>query len=109
MLHPSVELRQDVPRKLHRDQTIELVFVGNNFARKGGVVALRLARMAMFTGLPIHIHIASSMQCAQGAHADHPYPKRYEEDLRAMKVPNVTFYGELPNHRILELMQQAHV
>jgi glycosyltransferase involved in cell wall biosynthesis len=109
VLHPTVELRQEMPRKLHKGQTIQLVFVGNNFARKGGVVALRLARLALSTGLPIHIHIASGMQFARGAHADHPDPKRYEEDLRAMKLPNVTFYGALPNHRILELMQQAHI
>jgi hypothetical protein len=41
-------------------ETIRLIFVGNNFARKGGIVALRLARRALAEGLPLQIHIVSS-------------------------------------------------
>jgi glycosyltransferase involved in cell wall biosynthesis len=109
VLHPTIELRQSVPLRLCRGQPIHVVFVGNNFARKGGVVALRLAREAISAGLRVHIHIASAMTFANGAHADHPDPRRYEEDLQGMGLPNVTFYGALPNHRILEIMQQAHI
>jgi glycosyltransferase involved in cell wall biosynthesis len=109
VIHPTVEIRQRHPRRLNRNQVIQVVFVGNNFARKGGVVALRLAKRALASGLAIHIHIASAMKYAHGAHADHPNPKRYEEDLRGLELPNVTFHGALANDRILELMEQAHI
>jgi glycosyltransferase involved in cell wall biosynthesis len=109
VIHPSVEVRRKHPRRLSRNQPIQLVFVGNNFARKGGVVALRLARKALSSGLPIQVHIASAMNYARGAHADHPDPKRYEEDLRGMELPNVRFHGALANDGVLELMDQAHL
>jgi glycosyltransferase involved in cell wall biosynthesis len=109
VIHPTVELRRRTPRRLNRNQPIQVVFVGNNFARKGGVVALRLARKALSSGLAIQVHIASAMNYAAGAHADHPDPKRYKEDLRCMDLPNVTFHGPLANDRVLELMQQAHI
>jgi glycosyltransferase involved in cell wall biosynthesis len=109
VIHPSVDLRRKHLRRLSRNQPIKVVFVGNNFARKGGVVALRLARKALSSGLPIQVHIASAMNYSGGAHADHPDPKRYEEDLRGMELPNVTFHGVLANDRVLELMDQAHI
>jgi len=72
-------------------------------------VACRLARKALASGVAIHVHIASAMTYSRGAHADHPDPKRYEEDLRDMELPNVTFHGALANDHVLKLMQRSYV
>jgi glycosyltransferase involved in cell wall biosynthesis len=109
VLHPAIPVLAPAPRKLGRGETIRLSFVGNNFARKGGIVALRLASRALAEGLPLQIHIVSSKMIVSGSHTDHPDPERYQADLKHLGLPNIVFHGAMNNQQVLELMGICHL
>ena len=109
VLPPALPRQTSTPRTLKAGETIQLVFVGNNFARKGGIVALRVAQQALREGLPLRIHIVSSKMICSGSHTDHPDAARYETDLKALGLPNVTFHGALGNREVLALMRTCHL
>lgn len=109
VLHPAIPCQAPTPRSLSRGETLRLIFVGNNFARKGGIVALRLAKRALAEGLRLQIHIVSSKMIYSGSHTDHPDPARYRTDLQQLDLPNVTFHGAMNNQQVLELMRTCHL
>ena len=109
VLQPAPPLGTPSTRSLKRGQTMHVIFVGNNFARKGGIVALRVAKKALAEGLRLHIHIVSSKMIYSGSHTDHPGPTRYQDDLQSLSLPNVTFHGALNNQQVLALMSKCHV
>jgi glycosyltransferase involved in cell wall biosynthesis len=109
VLQPAVPLGTRIPRTLKSNETIRLIFVGNNFARKGGIVALRLAKQALAEGLRLQIHIVSSKMICSGSHTDHPDPSRYQTDLQGLALPNVIFHGAMNNQQVLELMGTCHL
>jgi glycosyltransferase involved in cell wall biosynthesis len=109
VLHPAIALKAATPRTLRKGEPIRLVFVGNNFARKGGIVALRLAKRAIAEGLALQIHIVSTKMIYSGSHTDHPDPGCYRADLKQLALPNVIFHGAMNNHQVLELMGTCHL
>jgi glycosyltransferase involved in cell wall biosynthesis len=88
---------------------LRLIFVGNDFARKGGIVALRAAAQARALGLSIQLDIVSAMHLAGNVYTDHPDRARYADDLKRLTDPGVTMHGGLPNAEVLALMAKAHV
>jgi glycosyltransferase involved in cell wall biosynthesis len=109
VLGPALALQTTSPRTLKRGQTMQVIFVGNNFCRKGGIVALRLATKALAQSLPLHIHLVSTKMICSGSHTDHPDHARYVEDLKALALPNVTFHGAKNNQQVQELMRHCHL
>ncbi len=109
VLQPAAPLYTPAPRTLNRGEAMQIVFVGNNFARKGGIVALRLAKKALKDGLPLHIHIVSSKMTYFGSHTDHPDPARYQDDLKNLGLSNITFHGAMKNMQVLDLMSKCHL
>jgi glycosyltransferase involved in cell wall biosynthesis len=109
VLHPAIPLRTLVPRKMRRGDVIRLVFVGNNFSRKGGIVALRLAQKALASGFPLEIHLVSTKMICSGSHTDHPDAARYRNDLQSLALPNVIFHGAMHNRQVLDLMRTCHL
>lgn len=52
-----LNVKSSTPKTYVKGQTLELVFIGNDFARKGGIVALRLTKKAKKIGLPtLNVH-----------------------------------------------------
>jgi glycosyltransferase involved in cell wall biosynthesis len=109
VLQPATSFGDVAPRKLHPGETIRLIFVGNDFARKGGIVALRLAKRALAEGLRLQIHLVSSKMIYSGSHTDHPDPARYQADLENLNLPNVIFHGAMTNRQVLDLMATCHL
>jgi glycosyltransferase involved in cell wall biosynthesis len=109
VLQPATTFGNVAPRKLNPGDVIRLIFVGNNFSRKGGIVALRLARRALAEGLPLQIRLVSSKMIYSGSHTDHPDPARYKTDLENLALPNVTFHGAMNNRQVLDLMATCHL
>ncbi len=109
VLQPAVPLRAQTPRTLKKNEMIRIIFVGNNFARKGGIVALRLAKKALAEGLRVQIHLVSSKMICSGSHTDHPDPSRYQADLQGLALPNVIFHGAMNNQQVLQLMGTCHL
>lgn len=89
--------------------TIRILFVGNHFARKGGLVALRLAQLAHQRNLPIAVDIISSLQVGAMSWID-PLTKDYFTPYKQLieTLPNVTHHGALPNAQVIEHIRQSH-
>ena len=109
ILPPAVPPQTARPRTLRAGERIHIVFVGNNFSRKGGIVALRLAKMALAEKLRLHFHLVSTKMICSGSHTDHPDAARYADDLKGLALPNVTFHGAKTNQQVQELMQTCHL
>lgn len=107
VIHPNFPIRATAPKRFTGDR-VELIFIGSHFARKGGIVALRLAEKAHQLGLPIQIHIVSLLKYGAGVPTDFPDPARYAHDLKRLDLPNVTFHQKLPNSEVLHLLSQCH-
>ncbi|MGB3650537.1 MAG: glycosyltransferase family 4 protein [Rivularia sp. (in: cyanobacteria)] len=102
IIHPNFPAQTDNYKNL--GENLNIIFLGNHFARKGGIVTLRLAKKAHQRGLPLTIHIASKLVIGAGVPTDYPDRARYEEDLELLDLPNVKYYGSLANKDVLKLM-----
>jgi len=109
VLYPHFDARDGSVRQFAPGTTLRLVFVGNDFARKGGIAALRAVARASAAGLHVHLDIVSGMRIAGAVYTDHPDRARYGPDLRLLTHPAVTMHGRLPNARVLALMAGAHL
>ena len=109
VLPPSIARRAINPKRLLKDETLKVVFVGNDFARKGGIVCLRLAQLAKRKCLPIEIHICSGMSYGPGIHTDYPDQQHYAADLKAMDLDNIIFHGKCSKSQVSEIMNKCHV
>lgn len=108
VIHPNFKARANHPKTHNKSEKLQLIFVGNNIARKGGIVALRLAKKADKLGLPITIHIISGLKCGAGVPTDFPDKSRYAEDLKLLDLNNVVHYQNIPNEKVIELLFQSH-
>ena len=90
-------------------ETIKLVFVGNHFLRKGGLVAVRVAQLAHELGFPLKVDIVSGLDVGAGSWIGPSRPEFFEAYRRLIDtLPNVTSHGSLPNPAVLELIRQSH-
>jgi glycosyltransferase involved in cell wall biosynthesis len=106
IIHPNLPLLRSEPKPLPRGQ-LELLFVGRQWARKGGIVAARIAAKARQRGLPVRVTIVSTLAYGASVYTDDPDPTKYQADLRLLDAPNVTVYDKLPNADILRRMEAS--
>lgn len=107
VIHPNFPVKSEHPKKYTNESVIHLIFVGAHFARKGGVVALRVANKAKQKNLPIKVSIISQLRYGSGVPTDFPDATRYEEDLKLLNLDNVVFHNRLPNSEVIELLSQS--
>lgn len=103
VIHPNIALQRTEPKQLSGG--IHLLFVGRDWARKGGVVALRVAQEAHRRGLPVRLTMISSLD--QASYAQHPDAAHYAADQELLTLPNVRHYDALANPEVLRLMEEA--
>jgi glycosyltransferase involved in cell wall biosynthesis len=108
VIHPNFPVQTTQYKTYGEQQNLQLIFVGNHIARKGGIVALRLAKKAQELRLPITVHIVSNLWRGQGVPTDFPDRERYNEDLKLLDLDNVVFHGQIPNEKVLTLLAQSH-
>jgi glycosyltransferase involved in cell wall biosynthesis len=108
IIHPNLPLGASGPKTWPDEETLRLVFVGNDFARKGGIVALRLANKARKAKLPVTVHVVSALNYGAGVYTDFADAARYKEDLRLLDLPNVVFHGTKSNQEVLCLLSRSH-
>ena len=108
VIHPNVAIENRTPKKYKRGETLNLVFVGNNFARKGGFVVLRLAAEANKRGLPIVFHLISALNYSSHVHTDHVDKSKYEKDLKLLDLDNVVFHETIANKEVIQLLAKSH-
>jgi glycosyltransferase involved in cell wall biosynthesis len=87
---------------------LSLLFIGHDFARKGGIVTLRMAKLAQACGLPLHFHIISNLHYGKGVYTDFQDTAAYAEDMKLLTLPNVTHHGSMPNAAVMQLIEDSH-
>jgi glycosyltransferase involved in cell wall biosynthesis len=85
---------------------IRLVFVGNHFVRKGGLVALCVAQRANQLGFPLKVDIVSGNASSWIGPTRPGFLDEYRNLLDTL--PNVTSHGSLPNSEVLNLIARSH-
>lgn len=108
--YPNVDIPKSEDALKNDDlSTIRLVFVGNHFIRKGGLVALRVAELAHQRKLPISVDVVSSLEVGAKSWVD-PLTRNYFSKYMQLSngLPNVTFHGTLANVRVMELVKSSH-
>lgn len=91
------------------NEPAKLVFVGNHFGRKGGLVAVRMAARAAEKNIPIQIEIISSLEVGKSSWVDPIRPEFYEADFKNLhSLSNIKNHGPLPNDQVLKLLNAAH-
>lgn len=108
VISPNFSVRANQHKTYSSNEKLQLVFVGNHLARKGGIVALRLAKKAEILGLPIHIHIVSGLKHGAGVPTDYPDTSKYVDDLKLLDLQNVSLYRNIPNEQVLNLLSRSH-
>jgi glycosyltransferase involved in cell wall biosynthesis len=106
VIHPNLPVVRETP-KTWTPGPVRLLFVGRQWARKGGVVAVRIARMARERRLPVELVVVSAFQYGAAVYADHPDARRYAADVRLMDAPNVEVHRALPNSEVVRLMAES--
>lgn len=106
IVHPNLPVQVKEPKR-HAGDAVSLVFVGNDFARKGGVIALRVAKIAQERHLPVQVHIVSKMSYGGDIYTDCPDRSKYAQDIELLDLDNVTFHGALPNAKVLQLLSDS--
>lgn len=109
VIYPHFDARPVTIRRYKRGETLRLIFVGNHFAQKGGVAALRAMKRAAALGLPVTLDVFSALRVAHHVYADHPDARRYRTDLALLQVPGVRWHGRRPNGEVLDALAGAHV
>lgn len=107
IVYPSVPLQATEP-KTYAGGPLRVLFVGNDFAQKGGVAAVRLAKMARKEGVEVEVDVVSALRYGRQVFADCPDRGVYDADLELLKAPNVRYHGSLPNSDVLKLMAASH-
>ncbi len=104
VLYPNLPLRARRPKSYAAGE-LSLIFVGNLFAHKGGVAAIRFAKKAKERRLPVRLHVISSLQYSD--YTDCPDRSRYNRDIELLELDNVAFHGSLPNSEVIRLMGES--
>lgn len=106
LIPPNIHLSQE--RAEYKGGPLSVVFIGNDFAQKGGIVTLRMANAAQAAGLPIHFHLVSRMNYGPQVFVDYHDASAYDRDLQTLSQLNVTLHGALPNAAVLKLIEECH-
>jgi glycosyltransferase involved in cell wall biosynthesis len=108
VIHPNFPVRVNQAKTYDEKQPLEFIFIGHHLARKGGVVALRVAKKAKKLGLPVKINIISGLGIGAGRPTDFPDQNKYADDLKLLDLDNVNYHKSLPNQQVIDLLSQSH-
>lgn len=108
IIQPNILVNNCNGKQYKTGQILKLAFIGNDFARKGGIVALRLASQAKKMGIPIEIHLVSAMKYGANVYTDFPQSSRYEKDLKLLHLDNVVFHKIKSNAEVIQLLTASH-
>lgn len=109
IIPPNFPIKIPIPKKYLKGQTLEIIFVGNDFARKGGIVALRVAEKAKKMKLPLKVNLISGMNYGPSVYTDCLDTSRYARDLTLLNLDNVVLYKKLPNEQVISLFAKSHL
>lgn len=108
VIHPNFPIKSSTPKSYRSGEPLQIIFVGNEFARKGGIVALRIARKAHNKKLPLKVKLISKMTCGGNVYTDCRDASKYRQDLQLLDLPNVELFQNISNQKVIELLKESH-
>jgi len=109
MRYPNVDVSDE--EDLLKDDALERVqvtFIGSHFGRKGGCVAVELARNANAANFPLDVTIVSSLQVGGSIWTDPVSGSFFDKYLALLKLPNVEHHISLDNRTVIDLLGRSH-
>ena len=95
-------LEEDVPKR------VKVTFIGSHFARKGGCVAVELARNANAAKFPLDVEIVSSLQVGGSIWTDPASTSFFDKYFALLDQPNVRHHPSLDNRAVIDLLRRSH-
>jgi glycosyltransferase involved in cell wall biosynthesis len=95
-------LEDDVPER------VQVTFIGSHFGRKGGCVAVELARNANAAGFPLDVTVVSSLQVGGSIWTDPASTSFFDKYLALLELPNVRHHASLDNRAVIDLLRRSH-
>jgi glycosyltransferase involved in cell wall biosynthesis len=95
-------LEGDVPER------VTVTFIGSHFGRKGGCVAVELARYANIAKFPLDVEIVSSLQVGGSIWTDPGSTSFFDKYFALLDQPNVRRYDSLDNRAVIDLLRRSH-
>lgn len=105
LVYPAVPPARDVPKR--RNAVPNLLFVGNDFFRKGGPAVVRAHKMLRASGIAVNTTIVSSLAWSADDYIGPPDPQGVEAAKRELATDGITHHGSLPNSDVRTLMAAA--
>lgn len=105
VLYPAVRLRRQRPKQT--PDVLRLLFVGNDFMRKGVPALVRAHTALRRRGIPVETTIVSTLQWAQDDYIGPPNEEIVQGERRALGGEGLHCIPGLPNAQALELMEEA--
>lgn len=105
VLHPAVRTRRDTPKQ--PPDVLRLLFVGNDFMRKGGPALVRAHEALRGRGIPVKTTVVSALDWAEDDYIGPPSRGLVDEEVRALRTEGLRHVAGLPNAETLELMDAA--
>lgn len=105
VLYPAVPLRRRGPKPA--PEVLKLLFVGNDFMRKGLPALVRAHRELRRRGIPVETTVVSTLQWFPGDYIGPPSEAIVREERRALAGEGLRVIEGLPNAETLALMDEA--
>ncbi len=110
VLHPAQRtLLASMAAKERSATNIQLVFVGHEFFRKGGLEVLRAVERAIMSGAPLHLTIVSSLLTGDYVSRSGPAEKQEALAIISRHPHHVVHHKQLPNPEVMALMNRSDV
>jgi glycosyltransferase involved in cell wall biosynthesis len=109
MYYPNIDLPEDEDvAKTGLSSRVTVAFVGNHFARKGGCVAVELAKCANAAKFPLDVEIVSPLQVGGSIWTDPPSTSFFDKYFSLLALPNVRYHQTLDNRAVIDLFRRSH-
>ena len=107
--YPNVDIPEDEDLLEHDvPERVTVTFIGSHFARKGGCVAVELARNANAAGFPLNVEIVSSLQVGGSIWTDPASASFFDKYFALLDQPNIRHHASLDNRAVIDLLRRSH-
>jgi glycosyltransferase involved in cell wall biosynthesis len=105
IVYPGVQLTRQTPKKANACPA--LLFVGNDFFRKGGPALVRAHKILRTSGIAAQTTIVSSLAWSAEDYIGPPDPIGVEAAKRELMADGITYHRSLPNRDVRQLMEAS--
>jgi glycosyltransferase involved in cell wall biosynthesis len=105
VLYPAVPIRRQEPKRA--PDVLRLLFVGNDFMRKGAAALARAHTALRSRGIPVETTIVSTLDWTPTDYVGPPNEAVMREAKQALETDDLRCIGGLPNPEALKLIEQA--